>query len=75
MKTEDEIRTRLKELGFEGIRKRYGHRHEIILAGDGNGMRVWVHLVAQTYQTQRILYRTHGSVEQLFTTDITESEQ
>ena len=66
MKTEDEVRARLKELGFSKIRKRYGHNYEVIISGDSNQSRIWVHIKAQTYQTKRKLERTMGSVEELF---------
>jgi len=68
---EAEVRKILSERDFTKIRKKYGQRYEHIISADRekDGMRVWVHLKDQNYQTSRSdgknIHRTFGSTDKL----------
>lgn len=71
---ETEVRQILSERGFTKIRKKYGQRYEPIISADREkdgirGMRVWVHMKSQDYQTAmsdgKNIIRTHGNIDKL----------
>lgn len=66
---EQEIRTVLKEKGFEKIRKKYGQRYMPIISADKDGMRIWVEIPTNEYQTSTCIdngiKRTHGNIKDL----------
>lgn len=67
MKTEQEIRDKLKKLGFQKIRKKYGQRHSVIISADKDDMRIWVHIAENEYQTCAVgCKRTFGTIDELF---------
>ena len=66
---EKEIRVILKEKGFEKIRKKYGQRYMPIISADKEGMRIWVEIPTNEYQTsangEKGKIRTHGKISDL----------
>ncbi len=69
--TENEynIRKRLSIFGFKNIRKKYGHMHIPIISADKDGMRIWVEINNNFYQTAKKynsdIKRTTGTIVEL----------
>jgi len=61
---EIEIRKILSKRGFLKIRKKYGQRHAPIISADRDGMRIWVEINTNEFQTSRSdgkqIHRTCG---------------
>ena len=63
------IRKRLLILGFKNIQKKYGRVHIPIISADKNGMKIWVEINNNFYQTAKKynsnINRTTGTISEL----------
>ena len=63
---ERDVKERLKELGYEKVRRRWGQGFKVIVSADKGDERIWVELENNSYETCCKGKRTSGPINDLF---------